>query len=154
MTAPQTAGKPGLIIGGDIPEREWIDFALGDATVHVECQPFSVIRDEEARQKLAREARSAASMTTLMEVFAPKVASLLRDVDEIDLQVALDVWVAIQIGQSVIFDWRGVLEPDGAALPYTADHFRLACLTVPGFATGFYGRWARPRTRVEQAGNV
>lgn len=150
MTAP----RQGVVLGQVSAEPLWIEITLGGVPVTLLAQPFNVVRDEEARQRLAREAQSAGSVSALLEMLSPTAAQALRSIDEVTLQSALDVWLAIQIGRVVVEDWEGVLDPDGHPLPYTADHFDLACMTIPGFAEGFYSAWARPRIMLEAAGNA
>jgi len=149
-----SGAKKGVVLAPARTDPEWLVVQIGDVEVPMLARPFNVVLDEEARQRLEKESRATSSITELLQIMAPTAAAALRSVDAVTLESALHVWLAIQIGRVVVEDWDHMLDPDGQQLPFSADRFDLACMTVPKFAQGFYEAWTRPRTMVAAAGNA
>jgi hypothetical protein len=127
---------------------------LGAATVKVEAAAYSPVMEERARIDLQQRSRAAEAVSDLLPLLSPGAAAALARMEPSTLQAAGTVWLAACIGADGVTGWQGVLTPEGAPVPLTADAWQLACFTIPGFARAFLHAWLEPSMVEETAGNA
>lgn len=148
MTLGVILGRPG------VDAARVLSLRLGAATVTVDSTAYDPVLDERSRIDLAERSRAAHTVADLLPLLSPGAASALAALDGTAVQAVGTVWLAATIGRTSVTGWRGVLDESGAAVPFSADAWQLACFSVPGFARAFMHAWLEPRMIEAAAGNA